>query len=107
MRKKREDKRRKVKATYCFKGSKSQTVKEGNRGGTAKSNLRHAFSGANEGRSSTNCIGISHQRKLVLDSGHHAPSQWPRVPLSGDVLVPPARFPEATGEKIIFFCHLV
>jgi hypothetical protein len=30
MRKKREDERRKDKATYCFKGSKSQTVKEGN-----------------------------------------------------------------------------
>jgi hypothetical protein len=30
MRKKREDERRKDEATYCFQGSKSQTVKEGN-----------------------------------------------------------------------------
>jgi len=50
MRKKREDERRKDKPTYYFKGPESQTVKEGNRGGTAKANLRHAFSGANEVR---------------------------------------------------------
>ncbi|EAL88174.1 uncharacterized protein AFUA_1G04630 [Aspergillus fumigatus Af293] len=101
MRKKREDERRKDKPTYYFKGPESQTVKEGNRGGTAKANLRHAFSGANEAKHQTVlCIGISHRRKLALDSGHYAPSQWVAPsPLSGDVLVPPTRIPEATGKK--------